>query len=87
MFNKNAFHGSVGFAPCRSRIPDPAMGNLTNDGGESWRQHVPDWLFHPHKSTHNRTSPLETETSGNTHIDYYGRPKSVINKSSNVVSH
>lgn len=19
----------------------PAMGNLTNDGGESWRQHVP----------------------------------------------
>lgn len=29
----------------RSRIPDPAMGNLTNDGGESWRQHVPAWLF------------------------------------------
>lgn len=33
------------------------------------------------------TEKLETETSGNSHIDYYGRPKSVINKSSNVVSH
>lgn len=33
------------------------------------------------------TEKLETETSGNAHIDYYGRPKSVINKSSNVVSH
>ena len=31
------------------------------------------------------TEKLETETSGNSHIDYYGRPKSVINKSSNVV--
>ena len=44
-------------------------------------------FFVPHKSTHNRTSPLETETSGNSPIDYYDRPKSVINKSSNVVSH
>ena len=33
------------------------------------------------------TEKLETETSGTAHIDYYGRPKSVINKSSNVVSH
>lgn len=33
------------------------------------------------------TEKLETETSGNSHIDYYGRPKSVINKSSNVVRH
>ena len=33
------------------------------------------------------TEKLETETSGNAHIDYYGRPKSVINKSSNVVRH
>mgnify|MGYP004505405305 CR=1 FL=1 len=33
------------------------------------------------------TEKLETETSGNSHIDYYDRPKSVINKSSNVVSH
>lgn len=33
------------------------------------------------------TEKLETETSGNSHIDYYGHPKSVINKSSNVVSH
>lgn len=33
------------------------------------------------------TEKLETETSGNSHIDYYGRPKSIINKSSNVVRH
>lgn len=33
------------------------------------------------------TEKLETETSGNSHIDYYGHPKSVINKSSNVVRH
>lgn len=33
------------------------------------------------------TEKLETETSGNAHIDYYGHPKSVINKSSNVVRH
>ena len=33
------------------------------------------------------TEKLETETSGNSRIDYYGRPKSVINKSSNVVRH
>lgn len=33
------------------------------------------------------TEKLETETSGTAHIDYYGRPKSVINKSSNVVRH
>lgn len=33
------------------------------------------------------TENLETETSGNAHIDYYGRPKSVINKTSNVVRH
>lgn len=33
------------------------------------------------------TEKLETETSGNSHIDYYGRPKSVVNKSSNVVRH
>lgn len=33
------------------------------------------------------TEKLETETSGNSHIDYYGHPKSVINKTSNVVRH
>lgn len=33
------------------------------------------------------TEKLETETSGNAHIDYYGHPKSVINKTSNVVRH
>ena len=33
------------------------------------------------------TERLETETSGNSHIDYYGHPKSVINKTGNVVRH
>lgn len=33
------------------------------------------------------TEKLETETSGNSHIDYYGHPKSVINKTGNVVRH
>lgn len=33
------------------------------------------------------TEKLETETSGNAHIDYYGHPKSVINKTGNVVRH
>ena len=35
----------VGFAPGRSRIPDPATGNLTSGDGESWRRRVPAWLF------------------------------------------
>ena len=33
------------------------------------------------------TQKLETETSGNSHIDYYGNPKSVNSKSKNVVKH
>ena len=33
------------------------------------------------------TEKLETETSGSSHIDYYGNPKTVNNKSNNVVRH
>lgn len=33
------------------------------------------------------TEKLETETSGSSHIDYYGNPKTVSNKSNNVVKH
>ena len=33
------------------------------------------------------TEKLETETSGCSHIDYYGNPKTVNNKSNNVVKH
>lgn len=33
------------------------------------------------------TEKLETETSGSSHIDYYGNPKTVNNKSNNVVKH
>ena len=33
------------------------------------------------------TQKLETETSGNSHIDYYGNPKSVNSKTKNVVKH
>ena len=33
------------------------------------------------------TEKLETETSGSSHIDYYGNPKTVSNKSNNVVRH
>ena len=36
---------AVGFAPRWSRIPDPATGNLTGGGGESWRRYAPAWLF------------------------------------------
>ena len=49
MFNKcltkTPFYDSVGFAPCRSRIPCPATGNLTGGDGESWRRYAPAWLF------------------------------------------
>ena len=49
MFNKcltkTPFHDPVGFAPGRSRIPCPATGNLTSGDRESWRRHVPAWLF------------------------------------------
>ena len=33
------------------------------------------------------TQKLETETSGNSHIDYYGNPQSVNSKTKNVVKH
>lgn len=33
------------------------------------------------------TEKLETETSGNAHIDYYGNHESVNSKSKNVVKH
>ena len=42
---KADFRDSVGFAPGWSRIPCPATGNLTSGDGESWRRHVPAWLF------------------------------------------
>ena len=45
MFNKNAFLQSGWIRSRWSRIPDPATGNLTSGGGESWRRYAPAWLF------------------------------------------